>query len=84
MSDKCHTEFVGEYHSMLGNYRLVGEGAGGGNKTLTPRNAAGASFGSELSSAASVTLALPRIKYVVERELAGKGSGRGKVRTESM
>ena len=106
MSNKCHTEFVGEYHSILGNFRLVGDAAhssGGGGESArgvasssspaaasvapssaapTPRPAPFEAT-AELPAAASATLALPRVKYVVERELA-HAKGPSKLRTESM
>lgn len=78
MSSKCHTEFVGEYHSILGNFRLV-TGPGGPEASSTPRPESTL----ELPAAASAMLSLPRIKYVVERELA-QARGLAKVRTESM
>lgn len=100
MSNKCHTEFVGEYHSLLGNFKLVptttaaqmalgmdsssaGSRAGGGG---TPRAGGGltsSSSSAELGVVASEALALPRVKYVVERELS-RVAAQGKIRTESI
>ena len=74
MTAKSHTEFLGEYCSILGNFQCV----------LTEHGSGVAQMGA-VQSAASEMLANPRVKHVVARSMRASGSNMmGKVRTESM
>jgi S-adenosylmethionine decarboxylase len=74
MTNKCNTEFVGEYVCMLGNFTLVHTSTATGTGVRS-------SIQGEVPDAAREMLAMPRAKYVVMKKVQAL---QNRLRTESV